>query len=260
VNVRGGSDGIGDFPHCAVVPVLFRTLELSPVTRTSLPDQVFDRLVAAVLSGRYAAGDRLPGQRALAAEKGENMASVREGVKRLEQLRLVEVRHGDAMRVRDWRSDGGLDVLIHASQHALDGELLRSVMEARRLLLTEAARLAASRRTAEQAALLSSLAGQVAEAADDTAAQGLDFAFHAVLIESAGNLVFSLIANTIRDVYFERLELFRALVSRRDELTPLYRDAAASVGAGDAEGSAEALAALAAAQEERLLGGAGPAT
>ena len=32
------------------------------------------------------------------------MASVREAVKRLEQLRLVEVRHGDAMRVRDWRA------------------------------------------------------------------------------------------------------------------------------------------------------------
>ena len=41
------------------------------------------------------------------------MASVREGVKRLEQLGLVEVRHGDAMRVRDWRLHGGPDVLVH---------------------------------------------------------------------------------------------------------------------------------------------------
>ena len=34
------------------------------------------------------------------------MASVREAVKRLEQLRLVEVRHGDATRVLDWRRGG----------------------------------------------------------------------------------------------------------------------------------------------------------
>ena len=34
-------------------------------------------------------------------------------MKRLEQLRLVEVRHGDAMRVADWRTAGGLDVLAH---------------------------------------------------------------------------------------------------------------------------------------------------
>ena len=75
--------------------------------RTSLPDQVFHRLVSDVLAGRYAPGERLPTQRALAAELGVNMASVREGVKRLEQLGLVEVRHGDAMRVRDWRLHGG---------------------------------------------------------------------------------------------------------------------------------------------------------
>ena len=42
-----------------------------------------------------------------------NMASVREAVKRLEQLGLVEARQGDAMRVRDWRDDGGLDVVAH---------------------------------------------------------------------------------------------------------------------------------------------------
>ena len=133
------------------------------LSRTSLPDQVFHRLVSDVLAGRFAPGERLPTQRALAAELGVNMASVREGVKRLEQLGLVEVRHGDAMRVRDWRLHGGPDVLVHliAREGALDVEMLRSVLEARRLLLTESARLAASRRSPEQAELLSSLAEQL---------------------------------------------------------------------------------------------------
>src|SRR5215212_10524245 len=111
------------------------------LARTSLPDQVFHRLAADVLAGRYSPGERLPTQRALAADLGVNMASLREGIKRLEQLRLVDVKHGDAMRVRDWRRDGGLDVLTYAA--ATDRELLRPLFEARRLLLTEAARLAA---------------------------------------------------------------------------------------------------------------------
>src|ERR687892_581713 len=108
-----------------------------PVTRASLPDQVFRRLAGDVLAGRYAAGERLPTQRTLAAELGVNMASVREGIKRLEQLKLVDVRQGDAMRVRDWRAHGGLDVLVHAlgGGAALDDEVMRSVMEARGLLL-----------------------------------------------------------------------------------------------------------------------------
>src|SRR4051794_15548455 len=139
--------------------------------RTSLPDQVFHRLVSDVLAGRYAPGERLPTQRALAADLGVNMASVREGVKRLEQLGLVEVRHGDAMRVRDWRLHGGPDVLVHliAREDALDVEMVRAVMEARRLLLAESARLAAERRSDDQAALLAALAAQLEAAPDDEA-------------------------------------------------------------------------------------------
>ena len=226
-----------------------------PLTRTSLPDQVFHRLVADVLAGRYATGERLPTQRALAAELGVNMASVREGIKRLEQLGLVDVRHGDSMRVRDWRLHGGPDVLSHliAREGALDVEMVRAVMEARRLLLSEAARLAAGRRTDDQAALLAALAEQLAEAADDVAAQHLDFAWYAVLIEAAGNVVFLLVMNSIRAIYLERLELFRPIVADRAELLPGYRAAARAVAARDGAAAAAEVLGLAAAQESRLL-------
>jgi len=220
------------------------------LTRTSLPDQVFHRLVSDVLAGRYAPGDRLPTQRALAAELGVNMASVREGVKRLQQLGLVDVRHGDAMRVLDWRLHGGPDVLVHliARAGALDVEMVRSVMEARRLLLAESGRLAAARRSDEQAALLATLAEQLA-AADGEAAQHLDFAFFAGVIEAAGNVVFLLVMNSIRSLYLENLELFRPLVSGADP----YAEAARAIAAGDGDAAAAAIAVLAAAQETRLL-------
>jgi GntR family transcriptional repressor for pyruvate dehydrogenase complex len=226
---------------------------MPPLLRTSLPDQVFRRLVADVLSGRYAPRERLPTQRALAAELGVNLASVREGVKRLEQLRLVETRQGDGMRVCDWRARGGLDVLVHAVAHggALDPALVREVFEARRLLLAEAAALAAARRTAGQAALLARLAGELGAAVDDAAAQGHDLAFMATVIEAARNLAFSLIANSIRDVYLQRLDLFRAIVERRDELG--YGAVASAIEEGDAARARATMTALATAQEQRLL-------
>jgi GntR family transcriptional regulator, transcriptional repressor for pyruvate dehydrogenase complex len=225
------------------------------LTRTSLPDQVFHRLVSDVLAGRYAPGERLPTQRALAASLGVNMASVREGIKRLEQLKLVDVRHGDAMRVRDWRAHGGLDVLVHAlgGGAALDDEVMRSVMEARGLLLADAARLAAERRDDEQAELLIRLAAEVAAADGDEAAQGADFAFFATLIATSGNLVLLLVANSIRDLYFARLADFRALVRDRAELAPRYAQAAAAVAAGEAGAAADTVRELAAAQEAAWL-------
>ena len=226
---------------------------MAQLARTSLPDQVFRRLVADVLSGRYAPGERLPAQRALASELGVNMASVREGVKRLEQMRLVETRHGDGMRVCDWRAQGGLDVLVHAVAHGgvLNAALVREVFEARRLLLAEAAGLAAARRSPEQAELLARLAGEIAAAPDDATAQGLDLAFMATAIEAAGNVAFSLIANSIRDVYLESLDLFRAIVTRREELD--YAAVAVAIARGDAVRARLAMAALASAQEQRLF-------
>ncbi len=227
------------------------------LSRSSLPDQVFHRLAADVLAGRYAPGERLPTQRSLAASLGVNMASVREGIKRLEQLKLVEVRQGDAMRVRDWRAFGGLDVLVHAlgGGAALDDEVMRSVMEARGLLLSDAARLAAERRSDEQADLLARLAGEVAAAGSDEVAQGADFAFFATLIAASGNLVLLLVANSIRDLYFARLADFRALVRDRELLADRYAEAAAAVAAGDAEAAALIVAELAAAQEAAWLEG-----
>ena len=76
-------------------------------------ETVLRTLLEAVLDGRYAPGEKLPTQRALAADLDVTMGSVREALKRLEQMGLLEVRQGDAMRVRDWRAHGGLDVVAH---------------------------------------------------------------------------------------------------------------------------------------------------
>lgn len=223
---------------------------MHPVTRSSLPDQVFGELLTGVIEGRYAPGERLPSQRALAADLGVNMASLREAIKRLEQLRLLEVRQGDAMRVRDWRRHGGLDVLAYGA--FADPAVAGALFEARRMLLRDAALLAAERRTAGQAEALAELAAAFAGAANDATAQAIDLAFMGTLIEAAGNLVFTLIINSIRGLYVERLEHFEAIVRDRPALAPLYARAAKAVADGDAEGAADAIDLLAGAQQEAM--------
>ena len=222
------------------------------IRRSLVSDQVFRLLAEDVLCDRYAPGEKLPTQRRLAADFGVNMASVREAVKRLEQLGLVEVRHGDAMRVRDWRADGGLDVVAHVLFRAggLDLPTLDALLEARRLMLREAARLAAERRS--DGSRLVELADRMAAAGSHEEAQLIDFAFFSELVEAAGNVVFVLILNSIRRLYFDRAELFHPLVEDREALAPLYARAARAVEARDADEAAEAVEALAAEQERRL--------
>jgi DNA-binding FadR family transcriptional regulator len=218
----------------------------APIPRVSVPDHVFARLREAILTGRYRPGERLPAQRALAADLEVNMASVREALGRLEQLRLVEVRHGEATRVLDWRRSGGLEALV--MRGTVDEAVAHDMFEARRLLLVEAARLAAERRSEEQAASLIELADAIAAAEDDGSALLADWAFMATLVEAAGNLVFQLIMNSVRELYLPHADTFIALVSHRDELAGLYALAARAVSDGDGDAAAAALEDLAAAQ------------
>jgi len=222
----------------------------SPVVRASVPDLVLAELREAILSGRYAPGERLPTQRVLAADLRVNMASVREALKRLQQLRLVEVRHGDATRVLDWRQSGGLEALALFGN--LDQDLVRALFEARRLLLVESARLAAARRSDDQGRQLAELAGLIAARESDQAALIVDWAFMAAVIESADNLVFRLIMNSVRELYLPQATAFAVMVADREELVPLYAEAARAIGKRDADGAAAAIAALATAQERRI--------
>ena len=225
---------------------------VSPVPRLSVPDQVFEQLRGAILSGVYGPGERLPPQRALAAEMEVNMASVREALKRLEQLRLVEVRHGDATRALDWRRSGGLEALLLGG--AMEEPFVRDLFEARRLLLVEAARLAAQRRSGEQARQLRELAEAVERAEEPGVRLAGDWAFMSALVEAAGNLVFQLIMNSVRELYLQRADAFTALVSPRERLAGLYARAAGAVDRQEPDEAARALGELASAQAASMVG------
>ena len=212
-------------------------------------DRVFATLLEALLSGRYGPGEKLPTQRALAADLGVTMSSVREALKRLEQMGLVDVRHGSAMRVRDWREHGGLDVLTHLLFRggALDAGVLAAVLEARALMLRELAGLAAERRSAAQAQRLHELAERFAETEHPHDAARVDFAFFAEVAQAAGNLVFQLILNAIRELYFAHLDAV-PVTARPNELAPMYARVARAIDRGDA-GRARAAAFELAAQQ-----------
>ena len=96
-------------------------------------------------------------------------------------------------------------------------------------MLAEAARLAAERRSAAQARRIAELAERIAAAPDPAAAQALDWELMTELVEASDNVVFVLILNSIRRLYLDHAELFRAVVAYQVELVPLYR----RVGAGD---------------------------
>jgi GntR family transcriptional regulator, transcriptional repressor for pyruvate dehydrogenase complex len=211
-------------------------------------ERVFVDLLEAVVAGRYAPGEKLPRQRELAADLGVTLQPLREALKRLEQVGVVEARHGDATRVRDWRAHGTLDVLAH-----LGPAVLGDLLEARSLMLREMAGLAAGRREASRGRAIVTLAERFAQAQGARQAAELDFAFFTEVAEAAGNLVFLLVLNGIRGVYFEHLDEL-PVAAEVAGLAPGYAALAAAIERGDAEAARATAFALAEAQRLAVSG------
>jgi DNA-binding FadR family transcriptional regulator len=97
------------------------------------------------------------------------------------------------------------------------------------------------------------LAERFGQAADARTAAELDFAFFTEVAEAAANLVFLLILNAIRDVYFEHLEALPVAADVAG-LAPGYVAIAEAIAAGDAQAARATAFALAEEQRRAVTG------
>lgn len=107
---------------------------------------VADHLRERILSGAYRPGERLPAERQIASHLGVNRASVREGLRKLEQLGLVHIRRGGGATVCRIE-DASLDVVRHLLfvDGRVDRGVLQQVLDVYEIVLVGAARLAVER-------------------------------------------------------------------------------------------------------------------
>lgn len=67
--------------------------------RPSVADRVLRDLESSILSGRLERGSRLPPEKELAAHYGVSVPTIREAVRALSAIQLIEVRHGSGTTV-----------------------------------------------------------------------------------------------------------------------------------------------------------------
>ena len=165
---------------------------LRPIEKQRVAEEIVEQLRKLILTGAYNPGDKLPPERHLAKELGVNRSSLREALKKLEHLGLVKIRQGDGTRVQDFMLTGGMDLVTHLLSIPLaEGghhlELLREVLEFRRIYGREVARLAAERGGAEDLEKLKGIAEQAAnESLTLEQVLALDFEFYVALTQAGG--------------------------------------------------------------------------
>jgi DNA-binding FadR family transcriptional regulator len=216
---------------------------LKPVRKQSVTDAVFEQLRDQIVSGELSPGSPLPAERVLCEALGVNRGSIREALRRLEQSRLVSVRHGGTSQVLDYRASAGLDLLadlIVAPSGEFDPRVVRAIIEMRSALAPDIARRAAERGGADDAEALTGVTTRMAARRGDLAAlQDLAVEFWSQLVDAADNLAYRLAYNSMRATYDQCRELLTHVLA--DELGDVerYRAIAAAVQAHDAELAAQ---------------------
>jgi GntR family transcriptional repressor for pyruvate dehydrogenase complex len=214
--------------------------QFAVLDRSTLPEEIANRLLELIRAEQLRPGDKLPAERNLAAIMQVSRPVLREALRALSIMKVVEIRQGAGTYITALEPQqlvSHLDFVFSKDTFAL-----AQVLEARRAVEIGNVRLAAVRAEPGQLAALEAIFEDLRGALDDADRfAGLDIAFHDALCDAAGNFLlaqFMGIINTLAKVSRERTGSKRSVRKRalRDHGAILE-----AVKAGDPDAAAEAM-------------------
>ena len=157
-------------------------------TPQAAPSDVLERLSKLIESKDMQAGERLPSERELALKFRVGRPSVREAIKALQILDVLDSRHGDGTFVKSRVGlSGGWPSRVELGTRNVN---LIELLEVRKMIEPSAAALAAARATEKQLAVMEREV--VAQESRPNDRQNLirhDYLFHEVILQASGNSV-----------------------------------------------------------------------
>ncbi len=179
---------------------------LRPLKTESLKEVFISRFEGLILSGRFSIGQKLPSERELALQLGVSRPVVHEGLVDLATKGLVSMKPRVGAVVSDYRREGSITILnslLNYHQGRLSPELLQGMMDMRKLMEMETARLAAINRKEDHLAELRELVKEEALLNPNEIDRliEMDFRFHHLIAMASGNVIYSLFLNSLKEVY-----------------------------------------------------------
>jgi GntR family transcriptional repressor for pyruvate dehydrogenase complex len=211
--------------------------------QSTRPELIAQRLRSEILDGTYKPGERLPAEREIASRLGVHRSSVREALKKLQELRLVVIRRGDGTRVAPIAGASVeliRDLLLAGGR--LDPVLAEQILDVREMLIAGAARLAVERGddgTLAHARALVAVLGDP-QTRDDTFLEAIESLFE-VMARASGNLVLQLVRNAIHARLAKRRDVRLAFRPPAPEAARAAREIDAALVARDPTGLEEAV-------------------
>lgn len=169
------------------------------IRKSRVSEDIIEQVRDLIASGRLKPGDRLPAERELAQTLSVGRSAVREAIRAMESLGLVEARAGEGTFVAAFPGSRGRDPLTAAFFQEWSTQL--KLFEVRRVIEPDLAALAARRATVEQIEKLrATLDEQKAQVERGGTGGQQDATFHFLIAESTGNEVLVRIVDSLMDL------------------------------------------------------------
>lgn len=181
-----------EIPAAAAVAPRRTTASLvtDPPKSLKLAEEAVLKIKEMIVSGRVRSGEKLPNERELSSELGISRNSLREAVRALSVMKILDVRQGDGTYVTSLSPDLLLEGIGLAADLLGDAWVVEA-FEVRRLLEPAATALAAERATQEHIDALEAAVKAMEAATTSEELNESDIEFHRIVVQSTGNATLS---------------------------------------------------------------------
>ncbi|SRR5579875_62853 len=171
-----------------------------PVQKISVVDDIIEQIKSLMRDNHFRPGSKLPSERELAKQLGVSRPSLREALRTLALMGVLDTRHGAGSQI----ADSGADVLRTPFEFLmmLEQPSVRELYEARELIEVFLAGRAAECRTDEEVTAIEAALAEMREvlaSPDPTAWTEPNLRFHAAVWKAAHNVVLEHILGCLRD-------------------------------------------------------------
>ena len=186
-----------------------------PVVKQSLPDKLARQIRGTIQSGNYRRGDRLPPIVEMARRFEVGQPSIREALKKLEAMGVVQIRHGSGVFVT--RSE---EVLVLASPDyagTVTKKLLLDLIRARIPIEVQSVADCVKNATPDQIRELKRVLTSAGQSlADDDVLNSVNMEFHGKIAQASGNSVTAQLLAVLHELFTNEQRLILGIFGSRE--------------------------------------------
>ncbi len=209
-------------------------IDFAPIGKSNLSNDLADRIVEMIQSGVYGPGDRLPAIMQMARSFGVGHPTLREALKKLESVGVVEIKHGSGVYVGTGQNS--LLVQNPAFKTTSSKKLMLDLVEARSAIEVQAARMAAEKADdASLARMKEYLDISGANLNDDSVLNANNMAFHHEIAEASGNAVFAQLQELLASLFQREQKAILYIYGSRAKDHAEHRRILEAIGRHDAD-------------------------